>query len=68
MADLYSLMELRSTKLTETQYFPIRKKCGMVFQHPALFDSLTIYENIAFGLRKHYRMSEKDITAQYKSV
>lgn len=33
----------------------------MVFQHPALFDSLTIYENVAFGLRKHYKLSESEI-------
>ena len=41
------------TRLTEKQLFPVRRKCGMVFQQPALFDSLTIYENVAFGLRKH---------------
>jgi phospholipid/cholesterol/gamma-HCH transport system ATP-binding protein len=29
----------------------VRQLCGMVFQHPALLDSLTNYENIAFGLR-----------------
>ena len=34
--------------------FPIRRKCGMVFQHPALFDSLTVFDNVAFGLRKHH--------------
>lgn len=28
-----------------------RKTCGMVFQHPALLDSLTVYENVAFGLQ-----------------
>lgn len=49
------------SSFSEEQYFPIRKKCGMVFQHPALFDSLTAYENIAFGLRKHYRLSEDEI-------
>ncbi len=43
------------SKLTEEQYFPVRKKCGMVFQHPALFDSLSVFENVAFGLRRHYR-------------
>lgn len=29
----------------------VRQKCGMVFQHPALLDSLTNFDNIAFGLR-----------------
>lgn len=46
---------------SEEQYFPIRKSCGMVFQHPALFDSLSIYDNIAFGLRKHFQLSEIEI-------
>lgn len=40
-------------RLSEEQMFPIRRKCGMVFQHPALFDSLSVFENVAFGLRKH---------------
>ncbi len=29
----------------------VRQRCGMVFQHPALLDSLSNFENIAFGLR-----------------
>ncbi|WII72738.1 ABC transporter ATP-binding protein [Bdellovibrio sp. 22V] len=49
------------SKFSEEQYLPVRKKCGMVFQHPALFDSLTIFENVAFGLRRHYRLDEKTI-------
>lgn len=49
------------SRISEEEYFPIRKKCGMVFQHPALFDSLTVFENVAFGLRKHYRLSEDEI-------
>lgn len=48
-------------KFSEEQYLPIRKKCGMVFQHPALFDSLTIFENVAFGLRRHYQLDENTI-------
>lgn len=49
------------TQLSEEQYFEIRKFCGMVFQQPALFDSLTVFENVAFGLRRHYQMPEPEI-------
>lgn len=49
------------SKFTEDQYLPVRKKCGMVFQHPALFDSLTIFENVAFGLRRHFQLDEGTI-------
>lgn len=41
------------TRFKEAEYFSVRKKCGMVFQHPALFDSLNVFENVAFGLRRH---------------
>jgi phospholipid/cholesterol/gamma-HCH transport system ATP-binding protein len=37
--------------LDENALAAIRRICGMVFQHPALLDSLTIGENVAFGLR-----------------
>ena len=40
----------------------VRQRCGMVFQHPALLDSLTNFENIAFGLRTpqyHEKMGRK---------
>ena len=54
------------SKFSEQQYFAVRKKCGMVFQHPALFDSLSIFENVAFGLRKHYSLSEEEISTRVK--
>jgi phospholipid/cholesterol/gamma-HCH transport system ATP-binding protein len=56
------------SKLTEEEYLPIRKKCGMVFQHPALFDSLSVYENVAFGLRRHYQLNEEVITQKVKKA
>jgi ABC-type transport system involved in resistance to organic solvents, ATPase component len=49
------------SEYSEAEYQPVRKKCGMVFQHPALFDSMNVYENIAFGLRRHFKLSELEI-------
>lgn len=52
------------SKYSEEEYFEVRKFCGMVFQQPALFDSISIFENIAFGLRRHFKMSENEIAAR----
>jgi len=38
-----------------------RQKIGMVFQSSALFDSLTVGENVAFGLREHSKLPENKI-------
>jgi phospholipid/cholesterol/gamma-HCH transport system ATP-binding protein len=47
--------------MDEARLRDVRRKIGMVFQYAALFDSLTVFENVAFGLRKHRRMSEADL-------
>lgn len=39
----------------------IRRRFGMSFQEGALFDSMSVYENIAFPLRRHTRMKEPEI-------
>ncbi len=39
------------TRMNERQLLRVRKKFGMVFQGAALFDSMTVAENVAFGLR-----------------
>jgi phospholipid/cholesterol/gamma-HCH transport system ATP-binding protein len=49
------------TDFTEEQMEAIRKKVTMVFQNGALFDSLTVGENVAFPLREGGGLSEKQI-------
>ena len=39
----------------------IRRNFGMSFQEGALFDSMSVFENIAFPLRRHTKMSEKEV-------
>ena len=39
----------------------VRQKMGMVFQGAALFDSLTVFENVAYPLREHTDMKEQEI-------
>jgi phospholipid/cholesterol/gamma-HCH transport system ATP-binding protein len=39
----------------------LRKKTGMIFQYGALFDSLTVFENVAFALREHAHFNETEI-------
>ncbi|MBI5499572.1 MAG: ATP-binding cassette domain-containing protein [Deltaproteobacteria bacterium] len=47
------------SRLTERQYFAVRRRCGMVFQHSTLFDSLTCIENVALPIRKHKHLGKK---------
>ena len=47
--------------LSENEIKSIRQKIGMVFQYSALFDYLTVFENVAFGLRKNTKLKEKEI-------
>jgi len=47
--------------LDDWELVPVRRKFGMVFQFGALFDSMTCFENVAFPLREHTRLSKKEI-------
>src|SRR5262252_7732421 len=49
------------TDFAEEQLEPVRKKVTMVFQNGALFDSLTVGENVAFPLRETPDHSEEQI-------
>jgi len=47
--------------LTEQELVPLRRKIGMLFQGAALFDSLSAGENVAYPIREHFRLAEKEI-------
>jgi phospholipid/cholesterol/gamma-HCH transport system ATP-binding protein len=49
------------TRMNERQLLRVRRKFGMVFQGAALFDSMTVAENVAFGLRRHEHLTEAEI-------
>ena len=49
------------SKLTEKQIIPVRRQIGMVFQGNALFDSLTVAENILFFVRENNRASDAEM-------
>ena len=47
--------------LGEEELLPIRRRLGYVFQGAALFDSLSVHENVAYPLREHTRLSDGEI-------
>ncbi len=49
------------TNLNDKKLNEIRKKFGMLFQDAALFDSMTVGENVAFPLNEHTRLSRKEV-------
>jgi phospholipid/cholesterol/gamma-HCH transport system ATP-binding protein len=49
------------TGLDDIQMGPIRQKIGMLFQNYALFDHMSVYENIAFPLRRLFNYTEEQI-------
>ena len=48
-------------ELDESGLNELRKKFGMLFQMAALFDSLTVGENVGFSLRQHTKLSDREI-------
>ena len=48
-------------RLSERELEPVRRKIGMLFQDGALFDSMTVFDNIAFPLRERGERNEKVI-------
>jgi phospholipid/cholesterol/gamma-HCH transport system ATP-binding protein len=49
------------TAMSEVELNAFRRRFGMAFQEGALFDSMSVFENIAFPLRRHTKMKESEI-------
>jgi len=54
------------TRLNERDLLPVRKKVAYVFQNGALFDSMSVYENLAYPLREHTDLSEEEIAKRIR--
>ncbi|MBF0443163.1 MAG: ATP-binding cassette domain-containing protein [Oligoflexales bacterium] len=56
------------TKFSKEQLRIYRQKFGMLFQHAALFDSMTVGENVTFPLREHTSISEPEMLRRAEEV
>jgi phospholipid/cholesterol/gamma-HCH transport system ATP-binding protein len=56
------------SRMEESDLMNVRATMGMVFQEGALFDSLTVAENVGFRLREHEDLTEKDFESRVRSV
>jgi phospholipid/cholesterol/gamma-HCH transport system ATP-binding protein len=54
------------TQLTFEQALEVRQTMGMVFQGAALFDSMSVFENIAYPLREHTKLNDDEIEARVR--
>jgi len=52
--------------LSEEELMPVRKKVGMLFQGSALFDSMDVFENVAYALREHTSLDEEAIAKRVR--
>jgi phospholipid/cholesterol/gamma-HCH transport system ATP-binding protein len=52
------------TDFSEDRLVAVRKDFGMVFQGSALFDSLSVFENVAYPLREHLDLTDAELTAR----
>lgn len=54
--------------LTEKQLYEVRKKISYSFQSGALFDSISVFENVAYPLLEHTKLKEKDIDQKVMEI
>ena len=53
--------DIQIVGMPETELNHVRERMGMVFQYAALFDSLSVFENVAFGLRRRRHLPNDEI-------
>lgn len=53
--------DIEITERSEKELVPVRRRIGMLFQGGALFDSMTVLDNVAFPLREHTDWSDEEI-------
>lgn len=56
------------TKMSEQDLIQIRRKVAYVFQNGALFDSMNVYENLAYPLRAHTKATEPEIREEIRKM
>ncbi|MDD3375010.1 MAG: ATP-binding cassette domain-containing protein [Candidatus Omnitrophica bacterium] len=56
------------TSFGEKDWLLLRKKMGYLFQDGALYDFMTIFENVAFPLKEHTKMNEQEIREKVRST
>lgn len=56
------------TRMPEEQLFPLRARTGMVFQEGALFDSLSVRDNVAYQLIQEHTVSDEEIDTRVREA
>jgi phospholipid/cholesterol/gamma-HCH transport system ATP-binding protein len=56
------------TRLSSRELTPIRRRIGFLFQNAALFDSISVGENVAFPLRRHASLDEAELRARVERL
>jgi phospholipid/cholesterol/gamma-HCH transport system ATP-binding protein len=56
------------TRLTERDLLDVRRQIGYLFQEGALYDFMTVFDNVAFPLREHTRLKEAEIRDKVRTM
>lgn len=67
MGEIYYRDE-RIDRFTEEAYFKVRTKVSYSFQSGALFDSISVFENVAYPLFEHTKLKEEEVEARVMEI